>query len=177
MPPNTIYGISLVCEASYIQFRHRQLCATPPAISPSSIKLRDETAVITGTNAALALKCSRPDHHGRPHWRTYNIDVWKLNMFSYVSITAPAERCCKTLPVLDVTVLNAGVAKSPVHLDPAPGHDEVIRVNCLSTALLKLLILQVVHAKAQAADAGRPGRIVLVKSETAAWAKSKERSE
>ncbi|KAL1613380.1 hypothetical protein SLS54_010682 [Diplodia seriata] len=195
MPRNTIHGVSPDREASQLQFLHRQLCVTPPAVSPASVNLRGRTAIVTGANVGLGLECSRQlmelglsrlilavrdEAKGQAARedltegvRTFNIDVWKLDMSSYGSIIAFVDRC-KALPALDVVVLNAGVAKATLDLNPSTGHDEVVQVNYLSTALLTLLLLPVVQSKAQPQ---RPGRIVVVNSETAAWAAFKERSE
>ncbi|KKY37832.1 putative retinol dehydrogenase 12 [Diaporthe ampelina] len=55
------------------------------------------------------------------------------------------------------------------------GHDEVIQVNYLSTALLAILLLPVVEERR--ANQPRPSRITLTLSEVASWTKFNEQKE
>jgi NAD(P)-dependent dehydrogenase (short-subunit alcohol dehydrogenase family) len=88
-------------------------------------------------------------------------------MLSYPSIQAFAERC-KTVPKLDMAILNAGVGSgSTSHLNPSTGHEETFQVNYLSTALLSLLLLPILAARSPACA---PGRLTIVGSGTALFA-------
>lgn len=94
-------------------------------------------------------------------------------MSSYESIVAFTKRC-KTLERLDMAVLNAGAFKASFTTNPATKHEEVMQVNHLSTALLTILLIPVLR-DLRAPDSSTPARIVLVNSETAAWAKFSQR--
>ncbi|KAF2190707.1 hypothetical protein K469DRAFT_657234 [Zopfia rhizophila CBS 207.26] len=67
------------------------------------------------------------------------MEVWELDMNSYDSILAFAERA-KALDHLDVAILNAGVRRVPF-VQSKYGWEEDLQVNTLSTVLLGLLIL------------------------------------
>lgn len=99
------------------------------------------------------------------------IEVWKLDLSSYDSIVKFAERA-HTLERLDIAVLNAGVYKVNLTFSPATGFEEDVQVNCLSTALLAILLLPVLKAKKSGTT---PGRLTIVSSDTAAWAKFDEK--
>jgi NAD(P)-dependent dehydrogenase (short-subunit alcohol dehydrogenase family) len=101
------------------------------------------------------------------------IDVWELDMLSYSSIQAFAQRCY-ALPNLDVAILNAGLGGSAVSQINAPtGHEETFQVNYLSTALLSVLLLPVLRAKTPSAQ---PGRLTVVGSGTALLANFENRN-
>ncbi|KAI0020913.1 NAD(P)-binding protein [Xylariomycetidae sp. FL0641] len=130
-----------------------------------------------------------------------DIHIWKLDHASYESITAFAQRAEIFRPRLDIAILNAGINRGPFVLNPATGHEEDLQVNYLSSVLLLLLLLRVFQ-RAQADNStdsltndttnnptnnptnntnnpttgSTPGRLVLVSSDTAAWAKFKERT-
>jgi len=73
------------------------------------------------------------------------IDVWKLDMDSFDSVKAFAERADKELDHLDVALLNAGLVMRSFQQSPE-GWEETIQVNVLSTALLGLLLLPKLRA-------------------------------
>jgi NAD(P)-dependent dehydrogenase (short-subunit alcohol dehydrogenase family) len=101
-----------------------------------------------------------------------SIEVWKLDQSDYDSVVAFAERT-KSLPRLDIAVLNIGIGNATRVFNPKTGHDEMIQVNYLSTALLAILLLPVVKEK-RAAQGG-PSRITIVSSEVSAWTAFKEK--
>ncbi|KAL9106086.1 MAG: hypothetical protein Q9227_008831 [Pyrenula ochraceoflavens] len=68
------------------------------------------------------------------------IEVWQLDMLSYPSILAFADRASKSLPRIDAVLLNAGVAAKN-HQKTAYGWERTLQVNVLSTALLAILLL------------------------------------
>lgn len=73
------------------------------------------------------------------------IDVWKLDMDSFASVKAFAERVERELERLDVALLNAGLMMRAFQKSPE-GWEETMQVNVLSTALLALLLLPKLRA-------------------------------
>ncbi|KAF2272947.1 uncharacterized protein EI97DRAFT_384626 [Westerdykella ornata] len=67
------------------------------------------------------------------------LEVWELDMDSYESVVAFAERA-KTLDHLDIVLLNAGVRRNPF-VQSKHGWENDLQVNTLSTALLAILLL------------------------------------
>jgi hypothetical protein len=102
------------------------------------------------------------------------IEVWPLDLASYESVMAFAERT-RSLDRLDIINLNAGIGPAKRVFNPTTGHDEVIQVNYLSTALLAILILPVVKEKRP--HQPRPSRITLTLSEVASWTNFKEQNQ
>lgn len=68
-----------------------------------------------------------------------HVEVWQLDMSSYASIQAFADRA-KQLARLDIAVLNAGVNKAS-HVISKYGWEETLQINTISTVLLGLLLL------------------------------------
>lgn len=101
-------------------------------------------------------------------------EVWKLDMSSYESITTFAERA-NILQRLDIVILNAGVYRVNMEINPSTGHEEDIQTNYLSTILLVLLLVRVFKSKRDSGVLSTPGRIVIVTSDLAAFAKFPER--
>ncbi|KAI1129662.1 NAD(P)-binding protein [Nemania abortiva] len=195
-PPGRTFDITPEKEARQTSFIYRQFFVTPPVVSASEVNLHGKTAIVTGANVGLGLECCRQllrlgltklilavrdESKGaaakdklatakRDPGAT--IEVWSLDLSRYESVTAFVARA-KELDRLDILVLNAGTFTVKYQVNPETQHDQVIQVNYISTALLTVLMLPVVQAKNTPEN---PGRIVLVNSETAAWAKWKERS-
>lgn len=160
---------------------------------PENVDLKGKTAIVTGSNTGLGLECARQlldlglsklviavrDEAKGQFAKTHllggrpggSVGAWKLDLQSYDSITAFAERT-KTLERLDIVVLNAGVSKQFFDVTPSTGHEESIQVNVLSTALLTILLLPILKVKN---SPEHPGRLVIVSSDVASWAKFKER--
>ena len=67
------------------------------------------------------------------------IEVWPLDLSSYVSVKAFAARASKDLPRIDVLLENAGVALERFEL--AEGNEMNLMINCISTFLLAFLLL------------------------------------
>ncbi|KAF2116494.1 short-chain dehydrogenase/reductase family protein-like protein [Lophiotrema nucula] len=89
---------------------------------------------------------AKKEIEARTHQKCH-IDVWELDMTSYDSVVAFAQRAA-TLDHLDIAVLNAGVHKVPF----APskyGWEEDLQVNALSTTLLSILLLPKLKASKQ----------------------------
>ncbi|GKU06454.1 short-chain dehydrogenase reductase family protein [Fusarium langsethiae] len=92
----------------------------------------------------------------------------EVNLDFYDSIVAFAERA-KSLPRLDIVLLNAGLCPAKRVLNEQTNHDETIQVNYLSNALLVLLLLPAI--KATRPNQPGPTRITFTSSEVAAWSK------
>lgn len=170
----------------------RQFFVTPPPIR--DVDLKGETAIVTGSNAGLGFECAhqlldlglsklilavRSDLKGQRAKAKLSsgrqlqdgaIEVWNLDLLSYDSITAFAERA-KTLQRLNIAVLNASVFKQKYEVArPAPStsHEESIQVNVISNLLLSILLLPSLRPKA---PSDSPGRLVVVSSDVASWSK------
>lgn len=168
------------------QYLFRQFFVTPKAVSRSEVDLSGKTAIVTGSNIGLGLECSRQlldlglsklvlavrdetkGETARASLREGRkledsiIEVWKLDLSSYDSVTKFAERA-RTLEHLDIAVLNAGVYKVEFTTNTVTGYEEDVQVNYLSTALLTILLLPIIKAK----KVGESGRITIVSSDTA----------
>ncbi|TVY83916.1 Short-chain dehydrogenase/reductase tropG [Lachnellula suecica] len=177
-------------NATARRFLYRQFRLSP--VLPQDVSLTGKTAIVTGANHGIGLETSRQlldlglskliiavrneskgetARIGLSRGRSIPddaIEVWKLDMLSYESITAFVERA-QALERLDIAILNAGIMKQTHTLAPATSHEESIQVNYLSTALLTILLLPVLKVKAKDAH------LVWVQSEVAAWAKFKEK--
>jgi NAD(P)-dependent dehydrogenase (short-subunit alcohol dehydrogenase family) len=71
------------------------------------------------------------------------VEVWQLDMLFYDSITAFVDKASK-LDHLDVAVLNAGVMSTEYHQSKY-GYETTLQVNVVSTTLLALLLLPILH--------------------------------
>lgn len=103
------------------------------------------------------------------------VEVWKLDMSSYESIIAFAARA-DSLERLDIIILNAGVFRVKMAFNPSTGHEEDLQTNYLSTMLLVLLFTRTFKAQIERSSVPTPGRIVIVSSDTAGWAKFTQRN-
>ncbi|ETI21842.1 hypothetical protein G647_05911 [Cladophialophora carrionii CBS 160.54] len=97
------------------------------------------------------------------------IEVWSLDLASYDSVKAFADRASK-LQRIDVLLENAGIAVSKY--SQAEGHERTITVNVISTFLLALLLLPKLKATAKQFDA--TPRLTIVSSEVHGWTKFPE---
>lgn len=163
-----------------------------PHYPPASLSLAGQTVLLTGGNQGLGYGCAEwlielgvssiilpvrtvsTGEAAAKELRKKNskvvIDVWQLDMLSYKSVQALAERC-KGLDRLDAAILNAGTTSFSFEKGPE-GHEKVLQVNYLSTVLLAMLLLPVLKAKSQA---GKPGRLTIVNSGTALISKFPQR--
>ncbi|KAH8660012.1 hypothetical protein BX600DRAFT_414984 [Xylariales sp. PMI_506] len=153
-----------------------------PKPSLQSISVKDKTAIVTGSNTGIGLECgkvllslelshlilavrsSKKGIHAavslRKLYPEARIEVWTLDMNSYDSVRAFAQRC-NTLARLDLVILNAGIMNNEFTTSPSTGHEETFQVNYLSTALLALLLLPTLKAKSPPRT---PGRLTIVAS-------------
>lgn len=95
-------------------------------------------------------------------------------MSSYESIMNFAERA-SALDRLNIVILNAGVYRINMELNPSTGHEEDVQINYLSTTLLVLLFIRLFKSMRESGSISTTGRVVIVTSDLAAWAKFPER--
>lgn len=181
-------------QASVPRFLYNQITFKPVAVT--GVSLKGKTALVTGSNTGVGLETSRQlldlgldklilavrdetkgqaaktDLSASRNLPDDSIEVWKLDQSDNNSVVAFAERT-KPLSRLDIVVLNIGVGHANRVFNGKTGHDEMIQVNYLSTALLAILLLPVVKEKCAAQ--GAPSRITIVSSEVSAWTAFKER--
>ncbi|KZL74101.1 short-chain dehydrogenase/reductase family protein [Colletotrichum tofieldiae] len=106
-----------------------------------------QTAIVSGVNVGLGLTCAGQmlDHElsrliiairsvekGEAAAKSLRekdlgatIEVWALDMLSYKSVQAFADRC-STLSRVDVVILNAGMSRQDFHISPE-GHEEMVQ--------------------------------------------------
>lgn len=186
------FDLSPQQQASFPRFLYRQITAKPQVVK--DVDLRGRIALITGSNCGVGLETSRQlldlgvsklilavrdEEKGRAAAANLlahregtppdTIEVWKLDLSVYDSVVSFAERVSKTLTRLDIAILNAGFCPAKRLVNKSTGHDEIIQVNYLSTALLAVLLLPV--AKRVRTKQPQPTRITLTLSEVAAWAR------
>ncbi|KAF4125699.1 Short-chain dehydrogenase [Geosmithia morbida] len=185
-------------QAGRCAWAHRQFIGkTPPISKENASRVVGKTAIVTGSNSGLGLETSRQLLDlgvarlilavrtvskgekaregllsGRDASRV-QVDVWQLDLLSYDSIIKFAEKA-KTLDELDFAILNAGHYRELEHFCEATGYEESVQVNYISTMLLTILLLPILKTKS---SQGGPGRLVVVNSDTASWAKFPERGE
>ena len=175
-------------------FLHSQLFVTPRL--PPGTDFSGQTIIVTGANSGLGLEAARhfaslgvskliiavrnlqagedarQDILRTSHCAPSAIEVWELDLTSFDSVEAFAERA-SGLPRLDVLLENAGV--SSMVYDIAEKFERTLTVNVISTFLLALLLLP--KLKAQVKEHEITPRIVIVSSETHAWVKYTQQQE
>jgi NAD(P)-dependent dehydrogenase (short-subunit alcohol dehydrogenase family) len=162
-------------------FLKSQLCYKAPP--RPDIDLSGKVAIITGANQGLGFESARQflslrlshviitarsEAKGtaavsklQAQYPSATIEVWMLDMCSYESIQAFANRVESELPRLDIVILNAGRSKADFELVPSTGHEESMQVNYLSTMLLAMLLLPALKSKS---PQGTPGRLSIISS-------------
>ncbi|KAI1134230.1 NAD(P)-binding protein [Hypoxylon sp. FL0543] len=158
---------------------------------PTGTTLSGQTAIVTGANSGLGFEAARQllrvglshlivavrsQSRGdaatqklRREFPDSTISVWLLDMASYDSVRAFAARC-RTLPRIDIVLLNAGVRSDYFELTESTHHEVAFQVNYLSTTLLAILLLPVLKSKKSSLPDARPPRLSIVTSDTAYWA-------
>ncbi|EHK18432.1 uncharacterized protein TRIVIDRAFT_47324 [Trichoderma virens Gv29-8] len=189
-PPK--FSITPEKEASRSQWIHRQLIAKTPPVA-KDVNLSGQTAIVTGSNTGLGLetarqllylglsklilavrseekgKAAREELLADKEAGSGEIEVWNLDLESYDSVIQFADRA-KALDRLDIAILNAGLFQAKETFIASTGYERCVQVNYLSSVLLMTLLLGALKSKNET----RPGRLVLVSSDTAAWANFKE---
>ena len=93
-----------------------------------------------------------------------DVQVMELDLAEYQSVIEFADKIIKAQDALDLLILNAGVALTSWQISTA-GHEMVIQVNYLSTALLMLLLLPKLDQSARKEGSAVRTRICWVGSE------------
>jgi retinol dehydrogenase 12 len=172
------------------QFLHGQLFQTPTL---PKTDLTGQTIIVTGANTGLGLEASK--HLVRlnvshlilacrnlskgeaakeqilasARKTATKIEVWPLDLCSYISVVDFATRC-NTLLRLDAVVENAGVSYS--EYTRAEDNETTITVNVVSTFLLALLLLP--KLRESAAQFNITPRLPIVGSAVHFWAATAE---
>ncbi|KAF5558960.1 short-chain dehydrogenase reductase family [Fusarium mexicanum] len=171
-------------EATFRGWLSRQF--TTPKPLPSTLELKEKTAIITGSNTGLGFEASRQllelglshlimavrsQAKGdaaastlRAEFSDSTVSVWILDMESYDSVVAFATNC-DILPRIDIVILNAALIK-PSFSRASTGHEITMQVAYLSTALLTILLLPILKAKGARAST-RPPVITVIGSDLA----------
>ncbi|KAL9624862.1 MAG: hypothetical protein Q9160_000909 [Pyrenula sp. 1 TL-2023] len=145
-----------------------------------------ETIIVTGSNIGLGLEAAR--HFARLNAKVIlavrnipageeakesieastgkkgTVEVWKLDLGSYDSVKAFAERASK-LPRLDAVVENAGIATKEHRY--VEDNESTITVNVISTFLLAYLILP--KLRQTASKFNKHTNLTIVSSEVHEW--------
>jgi NAD(P)-dependent dehydrogenase (short-subunit alcohol dehydrogenase family) len=161
-------------------FYHNQFRAKTQWPAPG-ISLLGQTAIVTGGNIGLGYEAAlqlldlklthlilgarsleRGDKAAVKFRKLYKakVEVWQLDMSSYDSIQAFAQRADSELLRIDIVLLNAGVIKMKYTPVKSTGHEEMVQVNYLSTMLLAMLLLPTLKAKGP--PDGKPARLTIV---------------
>lgn len=181
---------------SPLKYFYRQFTRKPAPVK--NVSLQGRTAIVTGSNTGVGFQASRQvlelglsklilavrnEEKGKKaaarlisdlKLNDDVVEVWHLDLSVYDSVFAFAERT-KSLPTLDIVILNAGMWSPTRAFNEHTGHEETIQVNYLSTALLAILLLPV--AKAKRASQLHPTRITFTSSEVAGFTKFAEKNE
>jgi NAD(P)-dependent dehydrogenase (short-subunit alcohol dehydrogenase family) len=144
---------------SFSKFVHRQFIYEPPVPTAS---FKGKTVIVTGSNTGLGLEASRwivrleaskvilacrnleKAKAAADNIRSTTkcgpdiVEVWHLDMSSYASVQAFAEKARTELPRLDAVLANAGMASTKFHI--TEDDEETITTNVVSTALLGFLL-------------------------------------
>ncbi|KAI1880538.1 hypothetical protein JX265_000778 [Neoarthrinium moseri] len=175
-------------ESGISGFMYRQFLIHRKPVPPG-MSMKGKTAIVTGSNTGLGLEAARQllqlgattlvmavrsldkgneaAKELRPAFPQARVEVWALDMEDYAAIETFAEKC-KDLKRIDVVILNAGLQNTTYKRSVNTGHEQVLQVNYLSTALLTILLLPVLRAKKESSS--RSPVITLVTSDTAYWA-------
>lgn len=144
-----------------------------------------KTILITGANVGLGLEaavkfasldaarlvlCVRSLRRGqdaaadickRANYDIKRIHLYEVDMSTFNSVKELAKTLSAKEPRIDVAVLNAGVTRPAYGLSP-DGYEMTLQVNVLSTALLAILLLPLLHETSKLS--GRPSLLEFVGS-------------
>lgn len=178
-------------ESGVLAFLSRQLKEGVKPI-PAGTSFSGQTAIVTGGNAGLGYDCARQlldlglsrlilavrtqskgDEAAKrlqTQFPSSKVEVYILDMASYVSVQAFAKRCDQ-LERLDFAILNAGVNLPEFQEAKETKHEMTFQTNYLSTSLLSTLLIPILRAKRGGAE---PARLCIVGSDTAYFASWKD---
>lgn len=156
----------------------------PPTDTQSSFS--GKTVLITGANVGLGLEAAvkfasldaarlvlgvRSLSRGgdakaqicrRANYDMSKIHLYELDMSTFASVKGFTDQLSKHEPRIDIAVLNAGVAVPAYNLSP-DGYEMTLQVNVLSTALLAIFLLPLLHETSQ--KSGEPSHLEFVGSD------------
>jgi len=98
----------------------------------------------------------------RANYDMSKVQLYELDMSTFASVKGFTDQISKHEPRIDVAVLNAGMAAPAYKLSP-DGYEMTLQVNVLSTALLAILLLPLLHATSQ--TSGKPSLLEFVGSD------------
>lgn len=160
---------------------------------PQSLDLSGKIALVTGSNVGLGLESARhllsrnltnlilavrsqgkgdaAAEELRQEAPKATIEVWLLEMTSYKSITVFVQRC-KSLPRLDIAILNAGLAVAQFRRVGEKQRETTLQINYLSTVFLAIQLLPCLRPTSEKSE---PGHLTIVGSDTSYGAPRKLR--
>lgn len=172
-------------EGTFRGFLSRQF-TRPKALPQGANSLEDQVAVVTGANVGLGFEAARQLlARGLSHivigvrsqtkgdaaaaslsrdFPAATVSVWIVDMESYSSVQAFAERCGAELPRINYVILNAGLITTEPTINEATGREVTLLVNFLSTVLLTVLLVPVLKAKKKATG-GKPPVLSVVSTD------------
>ncbi|KAF4978442.1 hypothetical protein FZEAL_5167 [Fusarium zealandicum] len=173
-------------EGSMLGLFYKQLFVSPRPIPPET-SLANKTAIITGANTGIGFEAARQllqlglsqlivavrsEAKGqaaceklRKEFPAADIQVSLVDMADYDSVTSFADRC-RSLARIDYVILNAGTQNSAYQLNESTGHEAVLQINYLSTALLLMLLASVIVEKKKQHNTDHRSVITVVGSDT-----------
>ncbi|ROW11331.1 hypothetical protein VMCG_01221 [Cytospora schulzeri] len=178
---------------SFPRFFYLQCFYKPSEVQ--GVDLAGKTAIVTGANSGVGFEVCRQlldlglgklilavrnEDKGKEaasklllgrDLELQTIEVWLLDHSSYDSVIAFSERA-RTLDRLDFVSLNAGTALGKRVFNDTTGHDEIVQVNYLSTALLAILLLRVIKDK----PSSWPTKMTFTSSDLPAFSKFQEKT-
>ncbi|KAK8039618.1 hypothetical protein PG993_008029 [Apiospora rasikravindrae] len=172
-------------EGTIRGFLSRQF-TRPKALPQDANSLKGHVAIVTGANVGLGLEAARQllarglshlvmgvrsQAKGdaaaaalRKEFPGATVSVWIVDMESYASVQAFAQRCGDELQRIDYVILNAGLITTEPTINEATGRELTLLVNFLSTVLLTVLLVPVLKAKKKATS-GKPPVLSVVSTD------------
>ncbi|KAF9654270.1 NAD(P)-binding protein [Thelephora ganbajun] len=167
---------------------------TPVPELPEDLDLKGKTILVTGGNTGLGYEmASKIIKRGgkvvigvrsvpkgemakarlEKEFESADVTIEQVDMADFDSIEAFAGRLNSTIKKLDVAILNAGVY-STTFAKSKYGYDQHLQTNVLGNTLLSLLLLPQLERAGELE--GKPARLMVVGSETHAFANWKKAS-